>query len=169
MIEYEIVDEFETTPAKYWDMFFSEDYNNALWRELDIKREVLEFRREGEGESEVIHRTQRLTPNRDVPAALKRVVKGAIAYEERNVWRRKDNLMEVVTIPSFFGDKFTATGNYVLRPLGDNKLARVWTAKTSCTVPLVGGKVEKHIVEEVKRSYRATTAFTRRYIKDKLS
>ena len=169
MIEYEIVDEFATTPDKYWEMFFSDAYNEALWRTLEIEREVVKFERSGEGDSEVIHRIQRLTPKRDVPAALRRLVKDAVSYEERNVWRRKDNLMEVVTIPSFFAEKFKATGTYVLRAKGADKLDRVWTANCSCSVPLVGGKVEKHVVEEIKRSYLTTTSFTRDWIAKQLS
>jgi hypothetical protein len=164
MIEYEIVDEFPTTPDKYWDMFFSDAYNDALWKHLDIERQVIEFRREGEGASEVIHRTQKLTPRRDVPSALRKLVKDAISYEERNVWRRADNAMQVVTIPNFFADKFTAKGVYELRPVGPDKLQRIWKASCECRVPLVGGKVEKHVVEEVKRSYQATTIFTRKWI-----
>jgi hypothetical protein len=169
MIEYEIVDEFPTTVDKYWDMFFSDAYNAALWEHLEIKREVIEFRREGEGEAEVIHRVQRLTPRRDVPSALRKLVKDAISYEERNVWRRAQNAMEVVTIPNFFADKFTTKGVYKLRPLGSDKLERVWTASCECRVPLVGGKVEKHVVDEVKRSYQATTIFTRKWIAEHLS
>ena len=169
MIEYEIVDEFPTTPDKYWDMFFSEAYNAALWKPLDIEWELLEFRREGEGEAEVIHRVQRQTPKRDVPSALRKLVKDAISYEERNVWRRADNTMQVVTTPNFFADKFSASGVYKLVPLGPNKLKRVWTARCECKVPLVGGKVEKHVVDEVKRSYQATTIFTRKWIAEHLS
>jgi len=169
MIEYEIVDEFPTTPDKYWEMFFSDAYNAALWQHLDIEREVITFRREGEGASEVIHRTQKLTPKRDVPSALRRLVKDAISYEERNVWRRASNSMEVVTIPNFFADKFTATGVYRLEAVGDDRLKRIWTAKTECRVPLVGGKVESHIVEEVKRSYQATTIFTRKWIAEHIN
>jgi hypothetical protein len=169
MIEYEIVDEFPTTVDKYWDMFFSDAYNAALWKHLDIERQVIEFRREGEGEAEVIHRVQKLTPKRDVPSALRKLVKDAISYEERNVWRRADNAMEVVTIPNFFADKFTARGVYELSPLGEGKLRRIWKASCECRVPLVGGKVEKHVVEEVKRSYQATTIFTRKWIAEHLS
>ena len=164
MIEYEIVDEFATTPDKYWDMFFSDEYNGALWKALDIEREVIEFKRTGEGENEEIHRVQRLTPKRDVPSALRKLVKDAISYEERNVWRRRDNLMEVVTIPNFFADKFTTRGTYKLVALGDDKLKRIWKASCECRVALVGGKVEKFVVEEVQRSYRATTIFTRKWI-----
>ena len=169
MIEYEIRDPFATTPDKYWDMFFSDAYNAALWKHLDIEREVLEFERKGEGPDETIRRVQRLTPKRDVPSALRKLVKDAIQYEERNTWRRGDNLMHVVTIPNFFADKFTTKGTYQLRALGDGKLERIWKASCECRVALVGGKVEKHVVEEVKRSYQATTIFTRKYIADNLT
>jgi hypothetical protein len=151
MIEYEIADEFPTNPDKYWDMFFSDAYNEALWKHLDIERQVLEFRREGEG------------------ASLRKLVKDAISYEERNVWRRATNAMDVVTIPNFFADKFIAKGVYKLEPLGDDKLRRVWKASCECKVPLVGGKVEKHVVDEVKRSYQATTIFTRKWIQERLA
>jgi len=168
MIEYEIVDEFATTPDKYWDMFFSEDYNRALWQHLDIEWELVKLERSGEGQDEVIHRVQRLTPKRDVPSALRKLVKDAVSYEERNVFRRRDSVMEVVTIPNFFADRFEAKGTYALEAKGDDKLDRIWKATCKCSVPLVGGKVEKHVVEEVKRSYKASTIFTRKYIAEEL-
>jgi Protein of unknown function (DUF2505) len=166
MIEYEISDEFPISVDRYWDMFFSDEYNAALWKTLDIDRVIIEFRREGSGPDEVIHRVQKLTPKRDVPAVLSKLVKGAVSYEERNVWRRRDNCMEVITIPNFFADKFTAKGTYRLVPRGADKVERVWKANCECRVPLLGGKVEQHVVEEVKKSYRATTAFTRKYISE---
>ena len=169
MIEYEIIDEFATTADRYWDMFFSDAYNAALWAHLDIEREQLEFRREGEGPGEVIHRVQRLTPRRDVPSALRKLVKNAIAYEERNVFRRSDSAMEVVTVPNFFSEKFTAKGIYRIEAAGSDKVRRVWKASCECRVALVGGKVEKHVVEEVKRSYKATTIFTRKWIAEAAS
>ena len=89
MIKYRIEDEFETTVDGYWEMFFSEDYNRGLWEHLEIDRVQAEFRREGEGEDEVIHRRQKLVPRREVPKLLKKLVGGAIAYEEINVFHRK--------------------------------------------------------------------------------
>ena len=168
MIEYEVTDEFQTTIDAYWEMFFGDAYNEALWKHLAMKREQLEFRREGEGDDEVIHRVQKLTPQRDVPAALRRLVKEAISYEERNIWRKRTNVMEVITIPNFFADKFKSKGTYELVPIGDAKLKRVWKGSCECRVPLVGGKVEKHVVDEVTASYRATTSFTRKWIAEQL-
>ena len=35
-----------------------------------------------------------------------------------------------------------------------------------CRIPLIGGKIEKHLVQEVRESYRRTTDFTRKWIAD---
>jgi hypothetical protein len=168
MIEYRIEDVFATSADQYWEMFFSDAYNTALWDHLDIDRVQLDFRVEGQGDDEVIHRVQRLTPRRELPKVMQKIIKGAIAYEERNVFRRRDSSMDVVTIPNFFADRFKATGTYRLESRGEGKVARIWDARCACKVPLVGSKVERHIVEEVKQSYAATTAFTQRWIAEQL-
>ena len=164
MIEYSIEDEFETTVDAYWEMFFSDEYNAELWPHIDVEYERLEFRREGEGDGQVIHRRQRLTPKREVPRALKRIVKDAISYEEQNVWRRAQSSMSVVTVPNFMSSKFDAKGTYAIEPRGEGKVARIWKAHVSCSVPLVGGTVESSVVDQVKESYRRTTEFTRQWI-----
>lgn len=167
MIKYRIEDEFETTVDAYWEMFFSDAYNAALWEALDIDRVQVEFRREGEGENEVIHRRQKLVPRREVPKVLKKIVGDAIAYEEINVFRRKTSTMEVTTIPNFLSEKFDAKGTYRVEEAGPGRVVRIWEAHTSCKVPLVGGKIEEHIVGEVRDSYARTTAFTRKWLAER--
>ena len=164
MIKYEIEDEFETTVDRFWDVFFDDAFNDALWKHLDIERDVFEFERSGEGPGERIRRKQRLTPKRDVPAALKRLVKNAISYEEHNEWERGKSLMTVITIPSFMSDKFDGKGDYKVLEMGPNRVKRVWTASLNCSVPLVGGRVESHIVGEVTQSYKDTTTFMRKWL-----
>lgn len=164
MIKYRIEDEFETTVDAYWEMFFSDAYNDALWEHLDIDRTQTEFRREGEGDAEVIHRRQQLTPRREVPKVLKKMVGDAISYEEINVFRRKDSAMQVTTIPNFMGDKFDAVGTYTIKEVSPGKVVRIWEAHCSCSVPLVGRKIAQHVVDEVHDSYERTTAFTRKWL-----
>ena len=45
-------------------------------------------------------------------------------------------------------------------------MRRTWDGEISCKIPFVGGKVEKHIVEEVTQSYRDTTEFTRKWLRE---
>lgn len=163
-MKYTIADEFATTPERYWQVFFDDAYNEALFRHLKIGRKVLELRREGEGDALVIHRRQILTPEREVPAIFKKLVKGAISYTETNVFRARDHRMEVVTVPGFAADKLTTRGVYRLEAISADRVRRIWEGECTCTVPLVGGKVESTIVDEVKASYRDTTAFTREWL-----
>lgn len=163
-MNYTIADDFDATPARYWEMFFDEAYNEALFRHLRIGRQVLEFSREGEGDALVIRRKQILTPQREAPAIFQKLIKGAITYTEQNVFKARENRMTAETIPGFGADKLTTRGVYRLEALGPNKVRRYWEGECTCRVPLLGSKVEKAIVDEVKASYRDTTEFTRKWL-----
>lgn len=163
-MEYRIEDTFDVSAERYWEIFFSDEYNAGLWPALDIQRELLVFERKGEGPELRIHRKQRLVPQREVPGFIKKLVSGAITYVEKNDFVAADNAMRTVTIPGFAADRITTTGTYRLEPLGANGCKRIWEGVCECRIPLVGGKVEKQLVDEVRESYRRATDFTRKWI-----
>ncbi len=163
-MRYTISDDFDTSLAHYWEVFFDETYSAELFKHLKVGREVLEVSREGEGDSLVIRRKIKLSPQREVPALVQKFVKGAITYTEQNVYTARTSSMEVVTIPGFMADALTTRGTYRVQELGPDKVRRIWDGEISCKIPLLGGKVEKHIVEEVTTSYRDTTEFTRKWL-----
>jgi len=164
-MHYTITDDFDTSVERYWQVFFDDDaYNAELFKRLKVGREVLEVKREGEGEGLVIRRKLRLSPEREVPALVKKFVKGAVTYTEENVFTARSNSMEVITIPGFMADALTTRGTYRVQSLGPNKVRRTWEGFIDCKIPLLGGKVERHIVEEVTQSYRDTTDFTRKWL-----
>jgi len=164
MIEYRIEDDFDIDVDGYWDMFFSEGYATRLWPAIDIQYELVELERKGEGKDETIHRIQKLTPIRDIPAVLKKVVSGAIAYTEHNEFSRAKSEMTTKTVPSFLAEKLDTQGVYSVVPAGEGRCKRIWQAHCKCTIPLLGKKVEQQIVGEVKESYRRATDFTRKYL-----
>lgn len=168
-MEYRIEDTFDVSAERYWEMFFSEEYNAALWPALDIGREQLSFDRQGEGAQTRIHREQRLSPRREVPKIIAKLVSGAITYVEKNDFVAANSEMKTVTIPGFAADRITTTGTYRIEPLGEDRCKRVWEGVCECRIPLVGGKIEKLLVEEVRDSYRRTTDFTRKWIADHVS
>lgn len=160
-MDYRIEDEFAVTAPRYWEAFFSDDYNKALFESLDIGWELLTLERKGEGDDLVIERRQRLTPRREVPGFLSKFVADKIAYTEHNIFTAKNNHMKTVTTPSFLADKIKTEGLYRLEPVGDSKVLRVWEGLAIAKIPLLGGRVEKYLVEEIRESYRRATAFTR--------
>lgn len=165
-MRYTISDDFETSLEHYWQVFFDDAYNAELYKRLRVGREVLDVQKEGEGESLVIRRKVKLSPQREVPALVAKFVKGAITYTEQGVFTARTNTLEIVTIPGFMADQLTTRGTYKVQSLGPNKVRRTWDGEISCKIPLLGGKVEKHIVEEVTQSYRDTTEFTRKWLVD---
>ena len=150
-MRYTISDDFDTSLEHYWQVFFDDAYNAELYKRLKVGREVLEVKQEGEGE---------------VPALVAKFVKGAITYTEQGVFTARTNTLEVVTIPGFMAEQLTTRGTYKVQSLGPTKVRRTWDGEISCKIPLLGGKVEKHIVEEVTASYRDTTEFTRKWLVD---
>ncbi len=162
-MEYRIEDTFDVSAQAYWDIFFSDEYNAALWPALDIQREQLKFEKTGEGSDLVIIREQKLTPRREVPAVLRSLVSGAISYVEKNEYRAATSTMKTVTIPSFGADRIDNHGTYRVEPRGDDKCVRIWEGHCSARIALLGGKLEKFLVNEIKESYRKATEFTRRY------
>ncbi len=162
-MRYRIEDGFDVSTDRYWDMFFDETYNTALFEHLGIDRELIELTRTGEGLDRSIHRRQRLTPRREIPAVLQKFARGAVSYVEDNRLILASNAMEVVTTPSFLADKFTSRGTYRLESRSGT-IVRVWEAECTCHVPFVGGMIEHFVVDEVQASYRATTQFTRRWL-----
>jgi hypothetical protein len=165
-MRYTISDDFDTSLEHYWQVFFDDAYNAELYKRLKVGREVLEVKQEGEGESLVIRRKVKLSPQREVPALVAKFVKGAITYTEQGVFTARTNTLEVVTIPGFMAEQLTTRGTYKVQSLGPTKVRRTWDGEISCKIPLLGGKVEKHIVEEVTASYRDTTEFTRKWLVD---
>lgn len=165
-MRYTISDDFDTSLEHYWRVFWDDAYNLELYKRLRVGREVLEVKQEGEGEALVIRRKVKLSPQREVPALIAKFVKGAITYTEQGVFTARTNTLEIVTIPGFMADQMTTRGTYRVQSLGPAKVRRTWDGEISCKVPLLGGKVEKHIVEEVTVSYRDTTDFTRTWLRD---
>ena len=166
MIKCQISDEFETSIDAYWAMFFSDEFNAALWPHIKVVQKMLEFERQGEGEQLEIRRRHHLTPDREVPAMLKRFVKGAIGYEEHNHFQRSKSQMTVKIIPGLMADRFECEGVFSVHEAGPNKVIRSYDATIKCSVPMVGGAVEKTINDSVKDSYEKATAFTRNWIRD---
>ncbi len=165
-MQYTIRDDFDTTPQRYWEVFFDDAYNRGLYARLKIGREVLEITRDGEGDSLVVRQRVKLTPEREVPGLIKKFVKGALTYTEQSVYTAKTGTMEVVTIPGFMADSLTTRGLYRVEAVASGKVRRTWDGEIQCKIPLIGGKVERTIADEVTAGYRDTTAFTRQWLAD---
>jgi hypothetical protein len=141
-MKYRIEDTFDVSVERYWQTFFDDEFNKALWKELDIEWETLVLDRKGEGSDLVVVRKQKLTPRREMPAIISKFVKGKLSYVEQNVFTAANNTMKTTTTPSFMADKIDTSGTFRIEVLGPNKVNRIWDGNCEVGIPLVGGKIE---------------------------
>ena len=137
-MKYTIEDVFDVSAPYYWQVFFSQEFNEALWPALNIEWQLLQLDRRGEGDTLEIDRAQRLTPKRELPAFMEKLVKGKLSYVEKNVFKARDNLMRTTTTPSFMPEKIDTHGIYRLEVLGPHRVKRIWEGNCEVRVPLVG-------------------------------
>jgi hypothetical protein len=152
--------EFDTDPKSYWDLFFSSDYTEDLYRQLRMKsHKILEQKEEGN----VLRRTVHMQPAQEVPAVFKSVIKDT-SYTEYDLFHRDRSAMDVTIEPGLMKDKFETRGVYSVLPAGEGRCRRVFEGDVKVSIMLVGGKIEKYIVDEMRASYEVATRVTREWI-----
>jgi uncharacterized protein DUF2505 len=102
---------------------------------------------------------------KDLPSVVRSVLPGDLTIERNERWSRQDSgryLGNVdVTIP---GAPASATGGMRLRDLPDGGSELNVRADVRVSVPLIGGKIEGVVGEQVQRLLAAESAFTRTWL-----
>jgi hypothetical protein len=161
MAHFRLVHEFDTDPTSYWKIFFHVPYNAELYKRIGVKeRRVIEQKEDGP----VVTWTVKIMPERDLPGVVKKIVGGDLGYIERSTFYRDKNYGDVHIEPTLMKEKTKIFGKYILEPIGEKKLRRVWEGDIHVSLPLVGGKIEKVIIEDMTKSYEAAAACTREWI-----
>jgi hypothetical protein len=88
-----------------------------------------------------------------MPGVIKKLLSGELAYVEETVLRRDKDTMDVQVVPNMLADKISFKGTLKVRPTGPGRCERVFDAEVNVKVMMVGGTIEKHIAEMIKKSY----------------
>ena len=163
-MEYTIRDTFDVSADRFWEVFFSDEYNAGLWPALEVDYKRLKFERSGEGKDLRIIREQELTPHRQAPKVVQKMVSGTVSYVEKNDFSAAKSAIQIVTIPNFAADRVDNHGEFRVEARGDDKCERIWAGVCKVKIPLVGGQVEKYLVGEIQESYRRATEYTRKFL-----
>lgn len=160
-LHYKFEHEFDLEPKAFWEMFFSEEYNTGLYAALRITgRTVLETTDDGK----IMRRAVRLTPQANVPAVIAKVIPDQ-TYVERNVLWRDKGTMEVRIEPQVMASKFDMKGMFSVVPAGEGRCKRTFEGDVKVSILILGGQIEKFMVDQMKTSYETAAQFTRDYIK----
>ena len=63
--------------------------------------------------------------------------------------------------------KVKAEGYFALEAISDHECRRIVAGEIKVSVPLVGGRIERGIADELSRSYESTAAFARQWLTER--
>ncbi len=151
---------FSTTPAAYFDMLLDPAFDEMISRESSMTREVIELRDEGG----VRFKRVRCRPQRDLPGPLKQVLGGkGLEYDQVNTLRPADGRIDwTVEVPAF-PDRVQIGGVTHIRPHAEG-CERELDGEVRVNVRLVGGRIERALVDDITKSYDKAAEAVRRWI-----
>ena len=164
-MKFEIAHIYDLDPKTYaTEVHFSDELQAKYVGTIYKERLVLDRQEDDRG----LTIRFRVTPNRDIPAALKKALRGAgLGYEEVDRFDREKLRVDWSVKTDAFTKKTTCKGAVTFEDAGGGKCRRVISGEVKVRVMLVGGMIEKAIVDGMKDSFEKTAAITRNFLREK--
>jgi len=159
-MNFSIVHEFDTDVKSYWDLFLSPPFTEALMNALKMKNYKLVSK---DDDGTTFRRTQSMEPTVALPAMFASLVP-SLGYTEQDTLIWAKNSMRIVIEPASMKEKFKTSGDYIVTPIGDKRCKREFRGEVKVSIPLIGGKMEKFTLEQMKESYEVAARITREWI-----
>ena len=156
----------DTDVDSFWEMFFAEDYNEAMFTgalNFSVYR-VLSLTREDDGS--VARRTENAPPL-ELPPAVKRVLGDMSTYIEEGRFNASSKRWTADVKPSTMADKIRTHVEVWCEPRGDKRCERIAEVETTVKVFGIGKVMEKIIEQQTRQAYDQSAVFTNKWIADK--
>lgn len=161
---FEFEHNFSVEPDTYLKVIGESAFDAFIARELSLRtREVVSEVREGD----VLRRTLRVEPERDLPAPLLRVTGGrSLSYREHLVLDLKTATGSWSVEPDLLSGRLTASGTLRISAK-EGGCIRHLAGEVRVRIPGLGKLAERFIVAELERSYARSAAATRRWLQER--
>ncbi len=157
--------DFDIDVEGFWKMFFSDEYEQALWKHLKMRNPTILERKD---EGSVYRRSVRLEPEMEVPPWAASLVKST-GYIEHDLLHRDRSSMDVRIEPLMMKDRMQLHGTFTVSSLGSGRCRREFRGELKINVMLIGGKMEAFMVDRIREGYDSSAVMTREFIARKKS
>ncbi len=155
-MKFSLHSDFSITPQRYWRVFFSEPYNQALYEKaLGWKRKLLEQSEDGD----LVRRSVHYLPQTPVPAPLRAVVP-SFGYTETDLLDRHLGVMIVTISTDHLREQCHIHGTYVVRP-GPKGCGVEFSGQVDIHVPVAGPAIEDYLVAQLRHSWDLSDTLVR--------
>lgn len=152
---------FPCPPERYWEMYWSDSFDEMLMDGATYDREVLEDREEAGG---VRVRRIRITPHQELPSAAASLLGASkLVYEQENRFDPAKGEVTWRVIPTILPGKLDAKGSFRIVPTASG-CEQVIDGDITVSVRFIGGRIESAVVAEVEKSYTKTAEVGRKWL-----
>ena len=106
----------------------------------------------------------RAHPSRQLPLFVRPFVSGPLTYQERLVWERAADRIELEIRPSVLGKRTLIRITYALAQPGPGVVRRVYEGDVTCELAVVGGRVERMIVDDIGKVLGTVVGCTQEWL-----
>ncbi len=85
-------------------------------------------------------------------------------YIEHDEYFKDRSEMLVRIEPAMMKDRFKMNATFRVTPVGSDRCRREFSGDVSIGVPLIGGKIEKFMVEQMQKGYETAAVVTREFV-----
>ncbi len=139
--------------ATYWDPLAAAEEDR---RAGIAARELLEMA----DRPEELLRVSRVWPSRQLPAVVRAVVGSDLSYDETVVWHKKLDRIDYDIRPRMLAGRIHIVATYQLTQVGPGRVRRDYDGRVTAEIRMLGGRVERGVVEEMGKSLAITAACT---------
>lgn len=145
------------SPAEVFATYFDPQHAAEEDRLAGVaSREILEMA----DRVDTLVRVCRVRPSRQLPAVLRALVGPDLSYDETVVWHKAHDRIEYDIRPRVLSGRVHITATYQLSQRGPGQVRRVYEGKVSAELALIGGRVERGIIEDMGKTLALTAACT---------
>lgn len=145
------------SPAAVFATYFDPVHCAEEDRRAGVKqRELLEM---ADHPDELL-RVSRVWPDRQLPAVLRAMVGPDLSYDETVIWQKQLDRIDYDIRPRVLGGRLRIVATYQLTQAGPGKVHRVYAGSVTADIPMIGGRIERGIVEDMTKSLTLTAACT---------
>ena len=161
-MKFEIITPFDLTPQDFWAKSESKELSLLLDKAAEVTRVVEEEHQTGTGK----FRRYRVTQTKDLPRAAQKMLKAErVSYTQIQSYHDNELRIDWEVVPDTFVGKVSITGFVQVRECGSG-CERVVNGEINVAVPLIGRKIEKHVVDKLQRSYVRAAEVTEKWLSE---
>ncbi len=156
MTPFTIEHEFRAASlALYWQVYLDEAHVALLDEQTGVAERTVLERRE---DDDILVRRMYLERKREIPALLRSFVKKQkLGYDQTDTFYKRESRVETEILPSVFAGRSAINFTYTVRAVAPGRLLRTIEGTLAFNVPIAGSRIEKAILEDMRRSYEVGT------------